>query len=64
MNSRDCNGQHTLLSLVTIVLVNKYKFWRLGQTEDGEQEYKVMFDQGFRLLFLSGPTPILGGAKE
>lgn len=60
----EIDGQNTLQSLVPIVLVNKHKVWRLGQLEDWEQERDIVLDQGVRLLFLSAPTPILGGANE
>lgn len=61
---RNYDRQHTFQSLVPIVLVNENKVWRLGQPTVGEQECDVVLDERVRLLFLSAPTPILGGAKE
>ena len=61
---RKCDGLYTLQSLVPIVLVNENKVWRLGQPKLGGLERDVALDLRVLLLFLSAPTPILGGAKE
>ena len=64
IESGNYDEQHTLQSLVPVVLINKHKVWRLGQPEDGKEECDVVHDQEIRSLFLSAPTPMLGGAKE
>lgn len=49
---------------MSIVLVDEDEVWRLSQPTIWEQVYNFVLDEGNRLLFLSVPTPILGGAKE